>query len=422
MNLDWRRLKAVVIESDDWGLCAWSPDELAFRVLTDLPAFRTESGRRYAGSTLESAEDVRLLAESLLEFRGGDGFPPVWQANTVVASPDYARLVPPLFEVESLPLIDLPGTPTRWHRPGLWDRVGRACAAGLWWPELHGLHHIPEQAWLKALRRGVPDARRAHEQQSPVCQAVDASGEYDPSEPRDVRERNVALAVEKFTTLFGRPPHSLCPPDYRWNEDLEEDALRLGVTTLQGRAEQMGRRFPRLRRLLLRYRWPVPPGRLFELPPRTAFEPHVVPGAAARLIESMMRRAREAWNRGQPAILSSHRANYAHLEPTRAASSRAALRDLLKRLVDVGAVFLVDAEVRDLQERSWSVRLVGDRGALVRYYGVPHAAVRFPAPAGVQQVSIREERGPGASEAWLEGGDVVAELNVGEYLLEWGRS
>ena len=108
MNLDWHRLKAVVLESDDWGLCAWSPDEQAHRVLADTPLFRSPVGRAYGRSTLESADDVRRLADTLLEFRGGDGFPPVWQANTVMASPDYPRMKPPLFEDEPLPLQDYP--------------------------------------------------------------------------------------------------------------------------------------------------------------------------------------------------------------------------------------------------------------------------------------------------------------------------
>ena len=93
-----------MLESDDWGLCAWSPDAQAWRVLADLPAFRTRAGRRYAGSTLESADDVRQLLGVLAEFRGGDGFPPVWQANTVMAGPAFERLRPPQFEFTELPL------------------------------------------------------------------------------------------------------------------------------------------------------------------------------------------------------------------------------------------------------------------------------------------------------------------------------
>ena len=94
MTLDWRHLKAVVLESDDWGLCAWVPDEQAYEALAGTPAFRNPAARAYGRSTLESAEDVARLAAVLLEFRGRDGRPPVWQANTVMATPDFARLEP----------------------------------------------------------------------------------------------------------------------------------------------------------------------------------------------------------------------------------------------------------------------------------------------------------------------------------------
>src|SRR6185295_10515617 len=110
---------------------------------------------------------------------------------------------------------------------------------------------------------------------------------------------------------------------------------------------------------------------------------------------------------GQPAILSTHRANYAHLLHGRAAAGRAALRDLLKRLVEDRAVFLVDAEVRELQERGWSVRPIGSRGALVRYYGVPREPIRFPAAPGATQVRAREGQAADAPEASVEAGEVV---------------
>src|SRR5262245_29941528 len=135
-------MKAVVFESDDWGFCAWSPDEHALRVLADTPSFRTPPGRRYGGSTRESANDVLALSQTLMEFRGGDGFPPVWQANTVMSAPDFAAMRPPLFEMEELPLVDLPGAPSRWARPGMWDEVVKARDIGVWWVKLHGLHHL----------------------------------------------------------------------------------------------------------------------------------------------------------------------------------------------------------------------------------------------------------------------------------------
>jgi hypothetical protein len=420
VNLDWRRLRAVVLESDDWGLCAWSPDVQAHRVLSDTPAFRSPAGRRYGGSTLESAADVRSLVQTLMEFRGGDGFPPVWQANTVMATPDYARLNPPLFEMENLPLLDYPKSPARWHRPGAWDETAQAIDSGHWWPELHGLHHLPEHAWITALRRGNADARRAHEHQSPICMAVEASGEYDASEPWEIRHRNLEQAIKKFHARFGRDPHSFCPPDYRWDERIESLAERLGIATLQGKGEQVGRSFPKLQRLMLRTRWRHQAGPRFHMPPRIAFEPC---GAERRTVQETVqvchRLAREAWGRSHPAVLSTHRVNYAHLDPAWASKGRAALRDLLERLASDGAIFLVDAEVRQLHDRSWSVRPVGQGAVLLRYHGVPREAVRFPARPGAERVTIREGRGPDDVDVSIAAGEVIARVNVGEYLLEW---
>jgi hypothetical protein len=417
LNLDWGRLRAVVVQSDDWGLCAWVPDEQAHRALADAPAWRTPAGRIYGRSTLESASDVARLAETLLEFRGGDGFPPVLQANTVMAAPDYTRLEPPLFPVEELPLVPLPATPSRWARPGLWDEVRRVEEAGVWWPELHGLHHLPAAAWLGALRRGLSDARRAHEHQCLVCSAVESSGEYDPSEPAERRTRDLEAAVERFRILFGRRPESICPPDYRWDDALERDAERLGVPILQGKGEQSGP-FPRARRWIHQLRWPSP-GPCFYMPARIAFEPRGSAEAGGRVgVAAAHAAARMAWSRGQPAVVSTHRVNYAHLDPAWSEAGRAALRDLLKRLMGDGGVFLTDSEVWSLERRGWSVRPIGARGALLRCYGSARDGVSLPVPAGTDHLAIREGRADGARFR-IEHGHAVARVTPGEYLIEW---
>lgn len=422
MNLDWHRLKAVVIESDDWGLCAWVPDDQAHRVLAGQPAFRSEAGQRYGRSTLESARDVDRLAGTLLEFRGGDGLPPVWQANTIVAAPDWSRLEPPLFEVSELPLTGFGELAGRWERPGLLAAVRRACEQGAWWPELHGLHHLPAAAWLAALRRGQHDARAGHEQQSPICLAVEAGGEYDETEPRETRAKDLHEAVARFEALFGRRPTSFCPPDYRFDDWLESEAERLGLTTLQGKPEQGGGPLVGVRRRLLQLRFPHRSGSRFYLPPRIAFEPRGEAGPAGRLgADAAHRAVREAWGRGQPAIVSTHRLNYAHLDEPWSEAGRAALRDLLGRLSADGAVFLTDAEVRSLSEHGWSLRPLGRRGALLRHYGVPLEPLRFAAPAGASEGRLRAPGAGGAGEGEVKLADGTAEARVqlGEHVIEW---
>lgn len=423
MNLDWHRLKAVVLESDDWGLCAWVPDEQAHRVLAGQPAFRSVPGQRYGRSTLEHAADVQALARTLLDFRGGDGLPPVWQANTIVASPAWTQLVPPLFEVGALPVVGLEEFAGRWARPGLLDAVADAEREGVWWAELHGLHHLPETAWLHALRRGAHDARLALEHESPICAAVESSGEYDAAEPNETRARVLREALARFEALFGRKPTSFCPPDYRFDDWLESEAESLGLTTIQGKPEQGSGRLVALRRRWLGMQFPHRGGHRFYLPPRIAFEPRGSASGTGRVgADAADRAAREAWKRGQPAIVSTHRLNYAHLDAAWSEAGRASLRDLLGRLCEDGAMFLTDAEVRSLAERGWSLRALGSRGALLRHYGVPRAPLQFAAPPGVTGARLKpadESRGESEGEVKVEGGTAEARVNLGEHVIEW---
>lgn len=423
MNLDWHRLKAVVLESDDWGLCAWVPDDRAHRVLAPLPAFRSEAGLRYGRSTLESAADVTALTELLLDLRGGDGMPPVWQANTIVANPDYDAMQPPHFEFGDLPLLVHPRVPARWERPGLWEAFRRAEASGVWWAELHGLHHLPETAWLAALRRGQDDARRALEQQSPIGTAVEASGEFDPAEPRELRAKNLKRAIESFRLLFGRAPTSFCPPDHRFDDWLEDEAARLGISTIQGKAEQAGHALPPLYRRWRGLRFPDLDGGRFRLPPRIQFEPCGDAAAPGRRgLDAAVKAVREAWKRGHPAIVSTHRLNYAHLDPEWSEAGRAALDRLLERLCADGAVFLTDHEVRQLVERQWSLRVLGGRGVLLRHYGVPRDPIRFEAPSDARGIELRGPRGDDQAELRVDGGTAEVRVNLGEYVLEWSRA
>ena len=107
-----------------------------------------------------------------------------------------------------------------------------------------------------------------------------------------------------------------------------------------------GGRWPRLTRWLQLWRWPdLRAGRLF-LPPRIAFEPRGDASGGSRLGPARVHAAvRAAWRRGQPALVSTHRLNYAHLDPAWSEAGRAALRDLLGRLCADGAVFVTDARL-----------------------------------------------------------------------------
>jgi len=420
MDLDWHRLRAVVLQSDDWGLCAWVPDDRAHRALADGPAFRSAAGQRYGRSTLETAADVHALARVLESARGADGLPAVLQANTIVANPDFEAASAQGIPVgESLPLRAHPALPARWERPGLWDAVREAERTGVWWTELHGLHHLPMHAWLAALRRGDDDARHALAHASPICTAVEASGEYDASEPLSLRVADLGAALAHFRALFARDPDSFCPPDYRADAWLESQAATAGMRVLQGAAERHGATWPRLARWRAARRFPDRSGGLLRMPPRIAFEPLGDASPTSRLgVRAALRHAESAWRAGRPAVISTHRLNYAHLDAGWSAAGREALASLLTLLAAHGARFVTDTEVRQWLERRWSVR-VGRDGAVLRHLGDPGEPLRFALPP--QARDVRFEGLPDAGSASLQSSDGTAEarVGVGEYRIRW---
>ena len=328
MNLDWKRLKAVVLESDDWGLCAWSPDRPG--VPRARRTFRCSAAGRPTLRRLDARARFRRQAHGRRcswSSAAATASRRCWQANTVMAAPDYARLNPPAFECDELPLIDLPLTPSRWARPGLWGEIVAAREAGVWWPELHGLHHLPECAWLRALRTGVLDARRAFEQQSPVCEAVASSGEYDPREPLEVRIRNLEGAVQRFRAAVRPAPGIVLParlPCRRAHRGGGRTARHPHVAGPPGaRRRRMAKAaaFPR----------PLPLSRRGgrALLPAAAHRVRTRRGRGERAVvglEGALRGVRAAWSRSQPAIVSTHRVNYVQLDEARGAEGVDAAR------------------------------------------------------------------------------------------------
>ncbi len=420
MGLDWHRLRAVVLQSDDWGLCAWVPDERAHRALADGPAFRSRAGQRYGRSTLESAADVRALARVLEGVRGGDGLPAVLQANTIVANPDYdAAAAPAALAAGALPLHAHPALPSRWARPGLWEAVREAERAGVWWAELHGLHHLPMRAWRLALQRGEDDARHALAHASPICSAAQSGGEYDPAEPEAERAADLAAALAHFRALFGRAPDSCCPPDYRFDAWFESQLAAAGVGVLQGAPERHGAAWPRLERWRAARRFPEHAHGLLRMPPRIAFEPLGDPAPATRVgTSAAQRHAEAAWRAGRPAVISSHRLNYAHLDAAWAAAGREALSALLTALAAHGARFLTDTEVRQLLTRGWSVRL-GRDGGVLRQLRMSQAPLRFALPPHARGAWFEDASAAGAATLQSEGGMAEARVGVGEFRIRW---
>ena len=359
--VDWRDLRAVVIHSDDWGFAGFAPDAVAWDGVDRDALAPGRFPETYWGSTLEDAAAVTDLAQVLAGVHGRDALPAIFQPNYILFSlePGFAANGDPVWHRRRLP--DLPAA---YGRPHLWPAVTAAMARGVWHPELHGAwHYDPELRRQRALEG--PSAIRATERGITLFRDAQGARELGPWRSRDDLSAELDTCLEVFTELFGRPPASVIAPDYTWTDRNETLWIRRGIRFIQAKREQRNPDLPggRAGRLLKwldrRVAHVVRPDRTY-VERNCRFEPaqHPDPGAVTRRCVGEVRRA---WDAGEPAVIETHRVNFAHLDSSVAHRGRAELAVLLADLAgrSPGPLFMSDAEVGQLDRRGVSAVVRG---------------------------------------------------------------
>jgi hypothetical protein len=384
--VDWRAVRAVVIESDDWGLCGFVPDADA---LAELRRDALDAGRFpavYWASTLEDSASVAGLAAVLARHRGADGLPVLFQPNYIVSWLSYRD---PASGGDPWLSGDLPALPPRYHRPGLWDAVAAATAAGIWRPELHGAYHydpdlrrervVPGSLAAAAAARGVV-----------VFPGIARAWELAPWRTRAALARELDRSLAVFALLHGRRPASIIAPDYVWDGRCEDLWAERGLSVIQAKREQrrplargpalLQRAEKVLARLAARLAHPdrVYLDRNCRLETAQAADP-------GRVVAACHGEVRRAWARGEPAVIESHRVNYVHTDPAVSGRGRGALDDLLTRLDAEAPLYLCDAELAQLVRSGTSVLVRGGR-LVIRNLTHAHRLVPVPGPGGQKRL------------------------------------
>lgn len=375
--VNWRSLRAVALESDDWGLAGFVPSTAAWDGLRREDLSPGRFPEVYWNSTLEDSAAVADLGAILAGARGRDGLPAVLQPNYVLSSL--------AFEAGQWRRYDLPELPAAYQRPGLWPAVQAAIAAGVWHPEFHAAWHYDPERRREAVGAGGA-AREAAERGIMLFPGSEAARELGPWRPTEGLAAELDQALEVFAAAFGRPPGALIAPDYTWDGRCEDLWESRGLRVIQAKREQRHPGLPqgmpgRVLKVLER-QWSRArnPGRAYlerncRLEPVQAPDPAVVADACAQ--ETMA-----AWRRGEPAIVETHRVNFAHGQPEVARAGRQALARYLAAVAGPGSpgpLFMVDAEIAGLMRRGTSARWSGDR--LVLRNGTRSRRV-VEAPAG----------------------------------------
>lgn len=399
--VDWRDLRAVVLQSDDWGLAGFVPHAQAWDGLDRDALGPGRFPEVYWNSTLEDAAMVSELSTILGSVQDADGLPGLFQPNYVMGSlawePEAGR--------DAWVRRDLPDLPPGYERPGLWAAVAEATAEGTWHPEFHAaFHYDPEVRKRKALESDL--AREVTRRGIMLFPGSEAARELAPSRSSEEKARELDRALAVFADLFGRPARSIMAPDYTWDATMEALWDRRGLRVIQGKREQ---RHPgagygamdRIRKLLGRRADKVFRRDRVYLERNCRLEPVQAPDPAA-VIESCLAETRRAWEAGRPAIVETHRVNFAHTDPGIVSTGQRALADYLAGLTqDPGALprFLADPEVADLTLRgtAWALR---GQTLVVRNATRSRKVVVVPA-AAVARLQARAGNGENPGADWL---------------------
>ncbi len=357
--VDWKSLRVIAFESDDWGLQGFVPDVNAWQGLDRAELAPGRFPEVYWESTLEDSLQVAALCALMQEQVGRDGLPAVFQPNYVMSGLEWVGNR----EGGTWRRHDLPDLAAHYARPGLWSAVRQGIVAGVWHPEYHATwHYDPRLRKEAALSTEVAAAATARDIM--LFPGSEAARELGSWRPRSELAVELDSSLHIFEDLFGRRPDAVIAPDYTWQQRHEQMWESRGLTIIQGKREQRNPewgsgQWGRVAKLWWRHweRWRYPQRAYLERNCRLEPVQDVDPmETAARCAEETL----AAWGHGEPAVVETHRINFAHARPEVAATGRNALSAYFARLETAGPWYVCDVEIAQLQRGGTSWRRSGD--------------------------------------------------------------
>lgn len=334
----WTRKKALLIISDDWGMCAWCPTVSIYEEMRTLEFMRNP----WSSGTLETPADMERLFRLLGRFRGGDDLPAVFVPMYIVGSPDFAAIEANRF-TEYVDVGFDEGVPRGWERGDLAAKARDGIDRGVWHPGYHArAHHFSPRRWMERLREDDEWAHFAFQRNVYVCETVpDRLPEYDGMDGGE-QVAWVSEGLARFERAFGYRPGSARNSDLtpRVVDTLVSGGVRAvtdegPVKASEEAAEDTG---------------------LTVLPHLISFEPFLS-ADHEDVVARTLAQIELAWAAGGPAAISTHRRDYKGFDQGDVERNFARLRELLEGVArrHPDAVYLCADEVAQLTQRGYSV-------------------------------------------------------------------
>lgn len=203
--------KIVVIESDDWGAIRMPSRAIYEQFLAK--GVPVDSMYFTKNDCLESNADLELLFEVLAANKDKNGQPAVITANAVVANPNFERIEASNRKEYHYELI----TDTYNSYPShdkvfeLWKKEG--IGQNMLYPQFHGREHINVASWMKVINSDSPIENFAFENKMLLGMRIPnekpfgfnymAAFEYFNKEHQLQIEQITADGLQQFEKLFG---------------------------------------------------------------------------------------------------------------------------------------------------------------------------------------------------------------------------
>jgi hypothetical protein len=317
----------VLIQSDDWGRAGLRDQE----GWEELRSAGMELGERpYDYYTLETAEDLAALRETLKRHRDSVGRSPCVVMNFIVANLDFEKMKAEGFrQIYLLPFAE--GLPKGWNRPGLMEAYYEGISGGAFYPALHGTTHF--------CRSAVERNLAAHGKRAELLRTLWRAGTpyihwrmpwigYEYWDPEKSVEEQFLIAktqlelighaVGAFAKMFSTLPHSACAPGYRANDATNRAWTQHGIRVAQnGPGTLMPPQFDH---------------DILQLFRTVELEPALNPAGS---LDVCLRQAEASFKCGIPAIVSMHSINF-----------HSTVRDFRSRTLNLLDEFLTALESR----------------------------------------------------------------------------
>ena len=420
--IDWRKHKAVVFESDDWGNCGTCPDLETLERVRQHPVVAEDDAKHgsiWRADSLEDTAEMEALFDVLERHRGGDGRPAVFTAFYPTCNPDYDAIRESGFkEYHDIP-IDR-GWSQGWASGGAIPMAREGQLRGIWFPEFHArLHHSSPHAWLDILRgpheetevyrflfdnhiyyfnRHLPeyDGMAIREQYDWLRPAVDAFERAFGVGPTCGVNSDAIPGTEEVYAILGIRVRCLRSVVLNTGQQVRPYGTHKPDGTMDG-TNRMGTYSPFLDLVYLN---------------RNAFFETSASGPEA--IDESSQAIVNCWQRDEPAVTSTHRVHYASLKPETRRAGLDHLDQLLGRLEGEHSdiVYLTSWEVAQLCRFGTSAARFADTWVLRNYTAEPQ---RVATGADLTRPAIDLHTGDASDPLDEEAGTYV--VGPGDYVV-----